>query len=245
MVTSQIRLLTIQNKTKQKKSFPLADLCGPLLQWFPITVGDPVPTHNPLLGVQFRSFCFVSARFFHTCFCAAVFPSAGGTTLLAVVLLCSRNLCWAPAICQTHTLMVVGTGVYSGNGGVWIQSKTVEKVQLMLSYIGPYCQHIVNCVNSAVCESGAIWQHDTNCLKWSCEDHRVFKLLALLFGLNFIYQVMDGCIFKASRTWSSKLNGCVWGVKITNILIINKTIWELYSVFTWAQVEMKNSLKKK
>lgn len=191
-ITNNIINKTKQNETKQKKSFPLADLCGPLLQWFPITVGDPVPTHNPLLGVQFRSFCFVSARFFHTCFCAAVFPSAGGTTLLAVVHMCFRNLCWAPAICQTHTLMVVGAGVYSGNGGVWIQSKTVEKVQLMLSQknIGPHCQHILKCVNSAVCESGAIWQHVTNCLKWSCEDHRVFKLLALLSGLNFIYQVM-------------------------------------------------------
>lgn len=96
-----MRLLTKQNKTK--KGNHLTALCGPLFQWFPITVGDPVPTHNPLLSVQFRSFCFVSAWFFHTCFCAAVFPSAGGTTLLAVVLVCFRNLCSATATCQTHT----------------------------------------------------------------------------------------------------------------------------------------------
>lgn len=63
----------------------------------------PFPPTTPSLVSSSEVSVLYQRAFFHTCFCAAVFPSVGGTTLLAVVLVCFRNLCWAPATCQTHT----------------------------------------------------------------------------------------------------------------------------------------------
>lgn len=92
-----------------KKDLFLWPVCvGPCCSGFRWQLDDR--SHNPLLGVQFRSFCFVSACFFffyQTCFCAAVFPSAGGTTLLAAVLVGSRKLFGAPATCQTHSRVLI------------------------------------------------------------------------------------------------------------------------------------------
>lgn len=92
MVRLQIRLLR-----KKKSAFPLAGLCGSLFGF------QPRSHPQSLLVVQFRSFCFVSAWFFRTCFCTAVFPSAGRTTLWALVLTCFRELCSTPLICTSRS----------------------------------------------------------------------------------------------------------------------------------------------
>lgn len=93
-----------QNKKKIFFSFSLVCVGPCCSQWFPITVGDPVSTHNPpslvssseisvLYQLAFSipvsvQLCFLQREALHCwllCSCA------------------SEDLHWAPAICQTHT----------------------------------------------------------------------------------------------------------------------------------------------
>lgn len=123
-----------RNILVEDQLFSLLVLCGSLLRWSPVMVGDPVPTHYPSLLLSSDVSVLYQFGFPYLFLCSCV-SFCGTWYTVGSVLMCFRELCSTPIMCplcstptqtyrDTHTytvvVVMVGDGVVGGMEGVCV-----------------------------------------------------------------------------------------------------------------------------